>query len=180
MIVAYTFTGCGSSESGNSSTLATKASSQMPDIVFLDCTDYSETAEAGDIQSAITFYDKNGNHYTSDDPYVCSLYYDELVKEYAAGNLKDKITFHTSCDVSELYENYKKLCEVSTNKDCEIIYPETFPEVLSNRIFWYGFYYDGSGELQVLKIHESGAGGHYETNDERANEIYNWYIGTFQ
>lgn len=154
--------------------------SQMPDIVFFNCIDYSETAEDGDVQSAITFYDKNGNHYTSEDSYVCSLNIDELVKEYAAGNLDDKIKFHTTCDVNELFENYQKLCELSKNEEFEIIYPEYGPDVLANRETWYGVYYDKAGRVQSILIHEKNAHGNHQANDERANEIYRWYIGTFQ
>lgn len=87
---------------------------------------------------------------------------------------------YNTCDVNELFENYQKLCELSNNKDYEILYPEAVPAVEANEEFWYGFYYDKAGELQALRIHERGAGGNYEANDERANEIYNWYIGTFR
>lgn len=157
--------------------------SQMPDIVFMNICDYTEISEEGDEQYAITFYDKNGNHYVSDDSYgsyICSLKYEELISEYAAGNLDDKITFHTTCDVNELFENYRKLCEVSKNEDYEILYPEAVPAVESIKIKWYGLYYDKKGELHTLQIHEKRYGEDFESNDERANEIYNWYIGTFQ
>lgn len=178
IILGSMLMGCGNGE--NTSGFTVSEPSQMPDIVFMDIIDYTETAQEGDNQFAITFYDKNGNHYTSNDAYVCGLKYEELVTEYAAGNLKDKITFHTTCDVDELFENYQKLCEVSENKEFEIIYPEAIPTVQANRISWYGIYYDKDGEMQIQKIQESGAGGRYEANDEQANEIYNWYIGTFQ
>lgn len=157
--------------------------SQMPDIVFFNIIDYKESAPDGEYESAMTFYDKNGNHYVTDaayGSYICGLKYEELISEYAAGNLDNKITLHTSCDVNELFENYRKLCELSKNDDYEILYPEAVPAVEANEEFWYGFCYDESGELRALKIHEKGAGGHYDTNDERANEIYEWYIGTFR
>lgn len=157
--------------------------SQMPDIVFFNIINYKASAPDGEYESAMTFYDKNGNHYVSDNSYgsyICGLKYEELISEYAAGNLDDKITFHTTCDVNELFENYQKLCELSHNKDYEILYPEAVPAVEANEEFWYGLYYDKAGELHAWKIHERGAGGDYEANDERANEIYNWYIGTFQ
>ena len=155
----------------------------MPDIVFMNIVDYTEIAQEGEMQHAITFYDKSGNHYVSDDSYgsyICGLQYEELLGQYAAGELDDKIILHTTCDVDELFENYKKLCEVSQNKEYEILYPEAVPAVESIKIKWYGLYYDKSGELHVLEIHEKQYGMDFEANDERANEIYDWYIGTFQ
>ncbi len=177
-VMSVILAGCGNREENLPVTDDKKL--QMPDIVFYNYVDYLETAEEGGVQSAMTFYDKNGNHYTSTDPYVCSLYLDKLVKEYAEGTLDDKIEFHTICDVDELYENYEKLCEVSRNKELEIIYPEYGPTVLANRQTWYGAYYDAEGELQSILLHEKNAHGNHEANDERANEIYEWYIGTFQ
>lgn len=41
-------------------------------------------------------------------------------------------------------------------------------------------FYDKSGVLHVLEIHKKQYGMDFEANDERANEIYDWYIGTFQ
>ena len=174
-IFALLLTGCGNNAVGDPS--------QMPDIVFMSIVDYTEIMQEGEMQYAITFYDKNGNHYVSDDSYgsyICGLQYEELVGQYAAGELDDKIILHTTCDVDELFENYKKLCEVSQNKDYEILYPEAVPAVESIKIKWYGLYYDKSGELHVLEIHEKQYGMDFEANDERANEIYDWYIGTFQ
>lgn len=174
-IFVLLLTGCGNNAVGDPS--------QMPDIVFMNIADYTEIAQEGEMQYAITFYDKNGNHYVSDDSYgsyICSLQYEELVSQYAAGELDDKIILHTTCDVNELFENYKKLCEVSQNKEYEILYPEAVPAVESIKIKWYGLYYDKSGELHVLEIHEKQYGMDFEANDERANEIYDWYIGTFQ
>ena len=174
--------GCGYDHDGSSSAHVADDPSQMPDIVFFNMINYKESAPDGQYESAMTFYDKNGNHYVTDaayGSYICGLKYEELISEYASGNLDDKIVFHTSCDVDELFANYQKLCELSQNKDCRILYPEAVPAVEANEEFWYGLYYDKAGELHALKIHERGAGGNYEANDERANEIYDWYIGTF-
>lgn len=174
--------GCGYDHNGSSSAHVADDPSQMPDIVFFNVINYKASASDGHYESAMTFYDKNGNHYVTDTAYgsyICGLKYEDLISEYAAGNLDDKIAYHTSCDVNELFENYQKFCEVSQNKDYEIMYPEAIPAVEANEEFWYGLYYDEAGELHSLKIHERGAGGNYEANDERANEIYDWYIGTF-
>lgn len=183
IILLMTLILCACGKEGDNVAHTINDPSQMPDIVFFDIINYKASAPDGKYESAITFYDKNGNHYVSDDTYgsyICGLKYEELISEYATGNLDDKIIFHTTCDVNELFENYQKLCELSRNKDYGILYPEAVPAVEANEILWYGLYYDKSGELHALKIHERGAGGDYESNDERANEIYNWYIGTFQ
>ena len=181
--VSMIFVGCRYNHDESGSVHVADDPSQMPDIVFFNIIDYKASAPDGEYESAMTFYDKNGNHYVTNadyGSYICGLRYEELISEYATGNLDDKITLHTSCDVNELFENYQKLCALSQNKDCEIVYPEMIPAVEANEEFWYGFYYDGAGELHALKIHERGAGGDYEANDERANEIYDWYIATFR
>lgn len=154
--------------------------SRMPEIVFLDRTDYSEVWEGDEIQRAITFYDKNGNHYVSENQYVCSLSVEELVREYAAGNLDDKIEYHTSCDVGELRKNYQKLYRLGKNKKLDIVHPEMMPDVQDINVNWYGIYYNRAGQLEVIHIHERTRDTHCYANDKRANEIYEWYIGTFQ
>lgn len=154
--------------------------SEMPEIVFLNENDYRDVAEDGGKLCAITFYDKFGNHYISEDPYVCGLPYAEMVKEYAAGNLDDKIEYHMSCEVDEIFENYKKLCQLSRSKKLGMDYPEQVPQVETHRGYWYGLYYDKNGEIQTILLHEYGMGTDYYANDERANEIYEWYLSTFK
>ena len=88
--------------------------------------------------SALTFYDREGNHYVSSDQYGCSLSIEQLIKEYSEGKISDKISYHMSCDKDELIENYQKLSKI--NKD---------------------------------------AHGNSFADDDRINEIYEWYIGTF-
>ena len=92
--------GCGNS--------AKDTYSQMPEIVLLNTITYAEVS-AGEPQSAITFYDKEGNHYTSDDEYVCSLTFERLAQEFLNGTIDDKISYHTSCDPEEILDNYNKL-----------------------------------------------------------------------
>ncbi len=164
-----------SSFSGNDS----HVSDEMPDIVFMNIITYSEYSKT-EKDSAITFYDKNGNHYTSDDQTVCSLSFEDLQKKYADGELKDKIKLHSSCDVNELNENFQKLLELSNNKKLEIIYPEVFPDVEADRFAWYGFYYDDKDKLQYLILHKREYTIDLNANDEKANEIYQWYISTFK
>ncbi len=153
-------------------------SSQMPDIVFLNIVDYTKVRD--DVDYAMTFYDKNGVHYTTRDPYVLGLSFQELVEEYRAGNLDDKITYHMTCDVDELLENYQKLCKVSGDWRLELVYPEAIPQVEKRETTWYGLYYDMSGNIKSVVLHKKDAAGDVDTNNKTANEIYDWYIGTFQ
>lgn len=147
----------------------------MPDIVFMNTVDYNDNSNG----HALTFYDKSGNYYTSDDEYVCTLSYKELINEYKAGSLNDKITFHTSCDVSGLYDNYKKLCNAVQSGDCSIVYPEIMPCVEDSIYRWYGIYYDKNGEPEITVIHKRECMTELESDNETVNEVYNWYIQTF-
>ena len=156
-----------------------KGASSLPDIVFLNTVDYAETTSEGEPQSAITFYDKSGNHYVSTDEYVCSLHFEQLVREYAQGKLADKISFHTSCDTEGLEGNYNKLCELSED-EFEIVQPMEGPDVVANYEAWYGLYYDKDGKIQSIMLHERDGHGDHYADDERANEIYEWYNSTFQ
>lgn len=168
------------SESTNSDiTKAVKDVSKLPDIVFINTITYAETSNEEEPQLGITFYDKNGNHYVSTDAYVCSLDFQQLVQEYAAGKLSEKISYHTSCDIEELVENHDKLCKLSED-GVEIVYPESGPDVLANYEVWYGLYYDQSGNIQALKIHEKDGHGDHYADDEQVNEIYEWYLDTFK
>ena len=175
--------GCGNKNTGNTKDGdrrgAAEDASQLPDIVFFNTIMYLEFSGDGIPESAITFYDNQGNHYTSTDEYVCTLPIEKLVREYAEGTLADKISFHTSCDAEELLENYNKLCEVSED-GFKIIYREIGPDVIANLEYWYGLYYDENGNIRCVEIHKRDEHGDHYADDERVNEIYEWYLGTFK
>ena len=155
--------------------------SQMPSIVFIVDCDYSRILPSDPNPYEICIYDKNGNYYGTDNREVCKMLFEELVKAFENGDLEDKITrYSRTCDVNELFENYQKLCEVSGNEELQIIYPEQIPAVEAAQVWCYGFYYDKKGKLQNLIIHEEGCLTDFYTNDKQANEIYEWYEGTFQ
>lgn len=152
--------------------------SQMPGIVFVKTWQYEPNYD----WETIGFYDRNGQFYTSDNQEVCSMRLRELVRAYEAGELEGKIKRSwRTCDADELFENYRKLCEVSKNEAVKIVYPDVdvgMPAVLDDIIEWYGIYYDKGGELQAICIHRRNIRD-YDTNNEQANEIYAWYEGTF-
>lgn len=149
--------------------------SQMPDIVFVKITDYSEVAKENEALYKIAFYDKNGNYYTSENEYVCSLPFDELIKEYKAGNLNNRITFHTTCDVKQLLKLHRKLCRLSSNRMLKMITPEYSLDVCAVENEWYGIYYDKFNHVQGLLYHQTNDGVDLETNSKRADRIFYLY-----
>ena len=113
-------------------------SQHMPEIVFIKEINYNEYSEdhSGDGPYAIIFCDKDGNCYSCDDQDVCSLKFSELVKEYAAGNLDDKLTSHETCDAKQVFKNYKKILLF-----CNSIISIIIKNRLSFIIIWFNFNY---------------------------------------
>lgn len=181
----FFLTGC-SLVGDKTSARTIKDQSEMPEIVFVYHIEYLSSAYSGEMYDSknakcgMTFCDKNGNFYVSENTGICSLSAEELIKEYAAGNLNNQIKLWTMVDSDEVYKNYKKLCKVSKNNKFEMVYPEFGPESIEDVERWYGIYYDKEGNVQTLTYHEANAHGSHYSNDERANEIYEWYIDSFQ
>lgn len=154
----------------------TEAPAEIPEIVFLRTYDPND---GGGIYSR-DFYDKNGDHYISTDPYVCGLAVRELLMEYGAGELDDKITLHTSCDKEELTENYVKMYRAAKGGNCGLAYPDAVPAVEAEKSFLYRIYFDESGEVRTLPIHAEEYLTQIYSADKRLNEVYDWFIGTFR
>lgn len=180
VIIMIFLTGCGLW--GDKTCARTiKNPSEMPEIVFVYHICHLSTANSrDDAKCSMAFYDKNGNYYVSENTKLCSLSAEELIKEYAEGNLNDQIELHMIGDAEEIFANYKKLCKVSKNNKFEMVYPEEGPESIEDEAQWYGIYYDKEGNVQTLIFHESDAHGSHYSNDERANEIYEWYTNSFR
>ena len=132
------------------------------------------------MEKTITFFDKNGNYYFTDDEYICDLSIEEIVNEYSCGNLDGKICLQANCEINELFKNYQKLCEVSRNEDFEIIPHDFSLGWVKERVEWYGVYYDKEGDAQRLLFHIRDAEGDRDTNDKRADEIYRSYERGFK
>lgn len=52
--------------------------------------------------------------------------------------------------------------------------------VVTDKVIWYGFYYDDAGNIQSIQIYKLDEFGRHYSNDDRANEIYDWIQETFQ
>lgn len=155
-------------------------SAEMPDIVFTVRyvynrygNDFDESSEQG--RYLLTFIDKNGNYYSSDYNDIFGLSDEELIEALKSGDERI-IKSSATCDIDELRENFDKLLKIAENKEYELVYPEVVPAVEYDHITWYGLYYDKDGALLSLPIHERKQ-TEIDANDERANEIYEWYAG---
>lgn len=99
---------------------------------------------------------------------------EELIEALKSGD--ERITKSSiTCDPDELRENYNKLVAVS--EKCELVYPMELPTVETNRTTWYGLYYGEDGKLANIPFHANDRMTEIETNNDRANEVYEWYKG---
>ena len=149
---------------------------EMPPIVFMEVAYYEDVSENYKVESAMGFYDNKGNYYTI-DKYIYS-YYDknanDIFEIYKKGELDKYITFQQKCDINDLEENHKKLYEIPNKDKIKLIDYEAVPQVQTEFITYYGFYYDRNKQIKSVCL------GEYdklfrETDNEQANEIYKWY-----
>ncbi|MDE6664702.1 MAG: hypothetical protein K2K14_00715 [Ruminococcus sp.] len=154
----------------DSYTVDSDVSEKMPDIVFLE-RKYRNTA--GFIH--IGFNDSSGDYYTSVDKEVCNLSIAELIEKYKSGGLDGKVTKWESRNPEELRSNYKKLCEAVSQNDCNIVYPDSLPDVEADSYSCYGLYYDKNGEFKVQVIHKNECMTGLDSDCDAINEIYKWY-----
>lgn len=186
MALALIMSGCSTNaDSGSFSDLVSVSavdpvSAEMPDIVFTVRyvynrygNDFDESSEQG--RYLLTFIDKNGNYYSSDYNDIFGLSDEELIEALKSGDERI-IKSSATCDIDELRENFDKLLKIAENKEYGLVYPEVVPSVEYDHITWYGLYYDKDGDLFSLPIHERKQ-TEIDANDDRANEIYEWYVG---
>jgi hypothetical protein len=141
----------------------------MPSIVFL-C---MNTSEDGDV--SLTFWDKNGDYYSCADNDITTSYFDELIEKFNSG--EGNFTKHEqTSDIKQLQNNYETILEIADDADYKIVYPDVLPDVEAGRINWYGLYYNSEGEVCYLLIHREECMTQIYANDERANDIYRWYM----
>lgn len=149
--------------------------SRIPDIVFV-CTNYDEVRRE---VCEITFMDKYGKCYYSDDPYVCNIYKRDLINAYKAGEIEDKIQFRGSCSRNAVIKRYRKIYRTFKKKGIRIFdaaLGRLWPNVLTNQYDWLWLYFDESGEVQVSSFHTRKFGHtYYTTFNVQVNRIYEWY-----
>lgn len=179
-ILTVLLTGC-SLWGDKTSARTIKDSSEMPEIVFVyEICHYDICYSRDDVLCDISFCDKNGNFYIAKHTELNGLSTEEFIKEYMAGNMNNQIEFCMTVDSNEVFKNYKKLCKASKNKQFEIVYPGYGPEYIEAEERWYGIYYDREGNVQTLTYHKADAHGSHYSNDECANEIYEWYEASYK
>ena len=150
---------------------------QMPEIVFWSSTDFTDVADKYELQGVWTFCDRNGNFYKLEEWGEESWAIWDIEEQFASGELSKKMKLYATCEVEELFENYKKLCEISKNKDYEVKRPDFGPAVESAKGGWWGGYYDKDGNLQGVELYAYDAHGQHNANDARATEIVDWISG---
>lgn len=167
-----------SGSSGNSKTVFVDVDMEkMPEIVFLKYTQYNKYA-SGNEGYAVQFIDKDGSVYYMQDISEDSVSYysiTQIYEDFKSGKLDDKKS-EKSCNKSELDDNFSKLCEVCSDKDYSIVYPDSMPDVEYDSVAWYGCYYDKDEKFRIITLHKS-EGETLNSNNDTANEIYSWFNG---
>ncbi len=146
----------------------------MPEIVFIETIDLSDVEEDETKVYRLRFCDKEGHFYKSDDYEVCTISYDDLVKEYLAGNLDAKITLYKTCYKKEVLDNYKKVFELSKDDDFSLDFPKQMPSVQAMKKELIAYYLNAD-DISELKIMEYKRDTIATPNDERADEISQWF-----
>lgn len=170
LLTLYMLTGCGKDIKPNSENVPLK----IPDIVFMERV-YNNND--GFIQ--IAFTDCNGDCYTSVDDEVCKLSIGELIEEYKSGSLDDRIKKYKSRSPEEVQNNYQKLYNAISQNDCDIVYPEMFPDVESEDYSWYGLYYDENEKIRLQVIHKNECYTDLYSDSDDLNDIYKWYTDNY-
>lgn len=163
------------SSSGNSIAVSDVDTEKMPEIVFLKYTQYNKYA-SGNEGYQVYFIDNNGSvYYMQDIDSVSHYSITQIYEDFKSGKLDDKKS-EKSCDKSELDDNFSKLCEVCSDEDYSIVYPDSMPDVEYDYVTWYGCYYNKDGAFRIITLHKS-EGEPLNSNNETANEIYSWFNG---
>lgn len=167
-----------SESSADSKTVFEVDTEKMPEIVFLKYTWYNKYASGNDGYD-IQFIDKDGSIYYIQEISEDSVSYYGITRiheDFKSGKLDDKKS-ERSCNKSELDDNFSKLCEVCTDENYSIDYPDSMPDVEDDSASWYGCYYDEDGEFKFITLHMSECMTPIDSNNDTANEIYRWFNG---
>lgn len=148
---------------------------KMPDIVFMKKTVYNQS-NSDHTEYQLTFFDKNGRYYVSDDISVGSLSPEKIVEEFEAGNLMNKVRLTgKSCDKEALDENFSSMCSIYSEESCSIVYADEIPAVESDSVLWYGFCYDINDNIRYILMHDCYSGMEFYSNNDIINDVYEWF-----
>lgn len=152
----------------------------MPDIVFI-CIKYDELQHE---PSEITFMDKYGNCYWSDDSDVVGegFYSKIFCKEYREGKIADKIKLCKSCNRYEVIRKYRQMRKIpkriaksgglSTNR---ILYERYIVGGSPTEQVLEGVYFNEYRETEGITIKEKHVKYEEVINDWQGDRIYEWY-----
>ncbi len=162
---------------------ATEESEEMPAIVFflnVELYWYKRDEDTNKPLFLISFFDNQGNLYSSRDSYFNEMTYKEIYDEFAGGKLNDYLTLVTTCELDELRENYELLKSVAENEELRLV-PEhdLASEVMGDTYSWSAFYYNKDGNLSWIEFRSQpyhGSNRTYRADDERTDQIYEWLV----
>lgn len=141
---------------------------KMPEIVFLNTISNPEGSYM------VTFWDKEGNYYSCEDASICAGPFMELIENFK--HSPESFVLHSQkCDIAELESNYQTVCQIGKDDDYDLVQPDSLPAVEASRIRTYGMYFDASGALQAVRLHENQCLTDIYSKDKRANQVYDWY-----
>ncbi|MDE6017119.1 MAG: hypothetical protein K2H41_15745 [Acetatifactor sp.] len=167
---------------------ATEESEEMPAIVFflnVELYWYKRDEDTNKPLFLISFFDNQGNLYSSRDSYFNEMTYKEIYDEFAGGKLNDYLTLVTTCELDELRENYELLKSVAENEELRLvpdryIAPDGHPDVEGDANYWWSaFYYNEDGNLTWIEFRTQSNypyGITYRADDERTDQIYEWLV----
>lgn len=149
---------------------------KMPDIVFYCRIDRSLKMDNGGNRITDTFCTSDGEFYRLEDDEICSEnFLSEIISMYTSGELNDYIELINTVDEESVKLNYELLKKAANNKNIAIDYPEWSLDVCASVFSWYGVTIDNNNELRLINLHCTDNRGSCYSNDDNANQIYEWY-----
>ena len=157
-----------SSDSKDEEPSAADDENTVPDITFISVK--SDNGEGDEDSLRVTFFDKEGNYYTSDNIDFCILSFEDKIEYFRSGGENIKKLPQT-CGKAEIEKQSRLLYGLKS----ELEYPEVMPAVEAGESSLYGLYYGDDGKLCTVTLHKNKCMTDIYSKDSTANEIYEWY-----
>ena len=141
----------------------------MPEVFAFRKAEY-ENGENG-----LTVLDKRGWILTSFDNEIYALDSEQLCEMLADGKLDDRLSIDGQINLTELYDNYIKLLEITENgTPGELVYPDMMPDVEASSVTWYVNYCRYWNDMSTVPIHKNERMTDIYSDNDVVNEIYEW------